>query len=327
MFPAIGREGQEVLRRARVVILGCGALGAGQANLLVRAGIGKLRVLDRDYVEESNLQRQTLFEESDAAQRLPKAVAAEKKLCAINADVEVEGVVTDVRAGNIENFISDANLVLDGCDNFETRYLLNDAAIKLNIPWIYGAVVGSYGVTLTVLPGHTACLACLLPQPPGGLGETCDTAGIIGPAVYWVSSIQVAEAMKVLLGRDADLHGSLLGYDIWTNRIERLQAVRDPACRACGARDFVHLRGESPQITSLCGRNSVQIRHVQAREVDLAALERRLAPLGPVRSNAYLLQCCLEDYEITVFPDGRALIKGTQDPAVARSVYARYVGA
>jgi len=327
LFPPIGREGQEKLRNAQAVILGCGALGTAQATLLARAGCGKLRIVDRDYVEESNLQRQMLFDESDAAQRLPKAVAAQRKLQLINSDVEVEGIVADARGSNIEELIAGSNLILDGCDNFETRFLLNDAAVKHNIPWIYGAVVGSYGVTLTILPGRTACLACALPEPPQGLGETCDTAGVIGPAVSWVASIQVAEALKILLGLEAEMHGKLMDYDIWTNRHQQVCVARNPECRVCGKREFAHLSRKLPGHIALCGRDAVQIHQSWPRQLDLAALKNRLAAFGEVRANAYLLQCRLEQYELTVFPDGRALIKGTQDPAVARSLYARYIGA
>lgn len=327
LFPPIGREGQEKLRNAQVLILGCGALGTAQATLLARAGIGKLRIVDRDYVEESNLHRQMLFDEADAAQRLPKAIAAQRKLGLINSDVKVEGIVTDARGDNVEELIAGANLILDGCDNFETRFLLNDAAVKNGVPWIYGAVVGSYGVTLTVLPGRTACLSCALPDPPQGLGETCDTAGVIGPAVIWVASIQVAEALKVLMELESQLHGMLMDYDIWTNRLQQVHVDRDPACCTCAKREFVHLSGESRSHIVLCGRDSVQIRQNRPRHLDLAALKSRLAAFGEVRANAYLLQCRLEQYELTVFPDGRALIKGTHDLAVARSLYARYISA
>ncbi|MGH9356108.1 MAG: ThiF family adenylyltransferase [Terriglobia bacterium] len=327
LFPPIGREGQAKLRTERALILGCGALGTAQAMLLARAGVGDLRVVDRDYVETSNLQRQAIFDESDAAQRLPKAVAAERKLRLINSDIKVTGIVADAYSGNIEELIAGASLVLDGCDNFETRFLLNDAAVKHNIPWIYGAVVGSYGVTLTVLPGRTACLACALPELPRGLGETCDTAGVIGPAVNWVASMQTAEALKILTGSESCLHGKLMDYDIWTNRFQQVGVARDPACRACGKREFAHLRRRAPAHTSLCGRDAVQIRLGQPRQLDLAALERRLAGFAEVHANAYLLQCRVEQYQLTVFSDGRALIKGTDDPAVARSLYARYISA
>jgi molybdopterin/thiamine biosynthesis adenylyltransferase len=326
LFAPIGPEGQERLCRAKVVIIGCGALGATQASMLARAGVGKLRIIDRDYVEESNLQRQILFDESDAAQRLPKAVAAEQKLRQINTDVQAEGVIADVQATNVEDLIGGFDLILDGTDNFETRFLLNDAAVKHGIPWIYGAVVSSYGITFTILPDHTACLSCLLPSCPVGLQETCDTMGVIGPAVSWVSTLQVSEALKILTGHKENLHGKLLSFDIWQNCFQQLTLSHDPACRTCGMREFHYLEGEAPTHISMCGRNSVQIHQRDSRQLDLAALRERLAQFGPVQWNAYLVQCRLDPYEFTVFQDGRAIIKGTQDHALARSLYARYVG-
>ena len=327
LFPPIGGEGQEKLLRSKAVIVGCGALGTAQANQLARAGVGTLRLLDRDYVEESNLQRQTLFDESDAAESLPKAVAARRKLASINSDVRVEAVVADVDNRNIEGLIAGFDVILDGTDNFETRYLLNDAAVKLGIPWIYAAVVGSYAVTLTVLAGRTACLACVFPDPPRGAHPTCDTVGVIAPAVEWATALQVTEALKILLGRESELHGSLLAADLWKNQFQQVRPHRDAACRACGAHDFVHLREAASSTISLCGRNSVQIHHRESREFDLGVLQSRLRRFGPVRANAYLLKCWLDPYELTVFPDGRAIIRGTQDPAVARGIYAKYLGA
>ncbi len=326
LFAPIGPEGQERLRQAKVVIVGCGALGAAQASMLARAGVGRLRIIDRDYVEESNLQRQFLFDESDAAQRLPKAVAAEQKLRRINTDVQAEGVIADVQAANIEDLTGGFDLILDGTDNFETRFLLNDTAVKHRIPWIYGAVVSSYGITFTILPDHTACLSCLLPSSPVGLQETCDTAGVIGPAVSGVSTIQASEALKILSGHEENLHGKLLSFDIWQNRLQQLTCPRDPACLTCSKRQFRYLEGEAPTHISMCGRNSVQIHQRDSRQLNLAALKERLAQFGPVQGNAYLVQCRLDPYEFTVFQDGRAIIKGTQDPGLARSLYARYVG-
>lgn len=326
LFQPIGAEGQEKLLRARLVIVGCGALGSAQANALVRAGIGALRIVDRDYVEESNLQRQTLFDEADAAENLPKAVAAERKLKRINSDVEVEGIVADADSRRVEELVAGSQVILDGTDNFETRYLLNDVALKLGIPWIYGAVVASYATTLTILPGRTACLACVFPEPPQGMHPTCDTVGVIAPAVAWAAAVQATEALKILLGREEELHGSLLTYDVWENRFQQVKPQFDPRCRACGARDFVHLEGGGPTRVTLCGRNSVQIHQRQPRTLDLAALKTRLAQFGPVRANEYLLKCSLDPYELTVFPDGRAIVKGTQDPSVARGLYAKYIG-
>jgi adenylyltransferase/sulfurtransferase len=326
LFSPIGREGQERLLQSKVVVLGCGALGTAQANALVRAGVGTLRIVDRDFVEETNLQRQVLFDEADARERLPKAVAAERKLRQINSEVRVEGIVADADSRNIEEFLEGFQLVLDATDNFETRYLLNDVAVKMGIPWVYGAVVASYATTLTVLPGRTACLACVFPKAPRGMHETCDTVGVIGPAVSWAAAIQVTEALKILLGREAELHGSLLAYDLWSNRFQQVRLARDSQCRVCVAHEFAYLEQGGPTHISLCGRNSVQIHQTESRALDLAALKARLERFGPVRVNEFLLQCSLDPFELTIFPDGRAIVKGTQDAAVARGLYARYIG-
>jgi molybdopterin-synthase adenylyltransferase len=326
LFQPIGVQGQEKLLGSKVVIIGCGALGTAQADTLVRSGVGRIRLVDRDFVDPSNLQRQALFDEADAAESLPKAVAAERKLKRINSDVAVEGIVADADSRNVEELTSGFDLILDGTDNFETRYLLNDVALKLGIPWIYGAVVGSYGATFSILPGRTACLACVFPESPKGLHPTCDTVGVIGPAVKWVASVQVTESLKILLGREHELHGTVLAYDVWKNQTQRVRPQVNPACRACGRRDFFHLAGKGPTHVTLCGRDSVQIHQRASRALDLAALKSRLEEFGPVRANDFLLKCLLDPYELTVFPDGRAIIKGTQDPAVARSLYAKYVG-
>lgn len=326
LFAPIGVGGQERLLESRAVILGCGALGAAQAQALVRAGVGTLRIVDRDFVEESNLHRQMLFDEADARESLPKAVAAERKLRGINSDVHVEGIVADVDSRNIEDLVKGFQVILDATDNFEARYLLNDVSVKLNIPWVYGAVVASYATTLTILPGRTPCLACLFPKPPEGLHETCDTVGVISPAVSWAAAIQVTETLKLLLGREAELHGSLLAYDVWANRFHQLKPMRDPQCQTCGAREFVHLERRGLTHINLCGRDSIQVLQEEPRALDLAALKTRLEGFGPVRGNEFLLKCELSPYELTVFSDGRAIVKGTQDPAVARSLYAKYIG-
>lgn len=327
LFRPIGPEGQHKLRRSSTVIIGCGALGSASANALVRAGVGRLCVIDRDYVEESNLQRQLLFDESDAAENLPKALAAARHLQRLNSDVEVEGVVADIDAGSIEARVHGFDLILDGTDNFETRYLVNDASVKLGVPWIYAAVVGSYAASLTVIPGRTPCLACVFPSPPQGLQETCDTAGVISPAVAWAAAVQVTESLKFLTGQLEQLHGRLLAYDIWTNSFRELTPAIDPGCRACQKRDLEYLDGARlSRSTVLCGRDSVQIRQAEHRALDLGALRERLKPLGPVRMNEYLLRCQLAPYEITVFADGRAIVKGTSDPAIARRIYAQYIG-
>ncbi len=326
LFAGLGLEGQRRLRASRAVVLGCGALGSFSANALTRAGVGSLLVLDRDYVEASNLQRQMLFDEQDAAESLPKAVAAERHLRRINSDVAVEGRVADVTPENVEDLISGAGVILDGTDNFETRYLLNDACVKLGVPWIYAAAVGSYGATMPVLPGRTACLACVFPEAPAAAGETCDTAGILNSAAAAVAAIQTADALKVLSGALDRVQPRLFSLDVWQNRVQSLDVgPPDPGCPVCGARRFRHLAGERrPQIT-LCGRNSVQI-HERDRQLDFAALRARLEPLGQVRSNEFVLKFFVAAYEMTLFPDGRAIIKGTTDPGLARSLYARYIG-
>jgi adenylyltransferase/sulfurtransferase len=268
-----------------------------------------------------------LFDEADAAQSLPKAVAAERKLKQINSEVHVEGIVADADSRNMEELVAGFQVILDATDNFEARYLVNDVAVKLGIPWIYGAVVGSYAATMTILPGQTPCLACLFPSPPQGLYETCDTAGVIGPAVSWAAAVQVAEALKILVEREQDLHGWLLAFDVWKNQLQQLRPTMNPECRVCTKREFAHLEGPEHSHISLCGRNSVQIHQAESRALDLAVLKERLERFGPVRANDFLLQCVLAPYELTVFQDGRAIIKGTQDPAVARGIYAKYVGA
>ncbi len=325
LFRPIGEEGQRKLLASRAVIVGCGALGTAQANALVRAGVGTLRIVDRDYVEESNLQRQCLFDENDAQANLPKAVAAERKLRQINSDVQTEGVVADATSRNIEDLVRGFDVILDGTDNFEARYLLNDVAVKLEIPWIYGAAVASSAVTMTILPGRGPCLGCVFPDAPAGLHETCDTVGVIGPAAAWTSAIQVTEALKILLGHQQDLHRTLFGFDIWHNRTQQVRPKRDPDCRACGQRVFTHLEKGELFPTTLCGRDAVQIRHRESRNLDLGVLKSHLEHFGNVRANNYLLKFSFDGYEMTVFPDGRAIIKGTQDPAVARGLYAKYI--
>jgi adenylyltransferase/sulfurtransferase len=327
LFPPIGAGGQEKLLESKAMILGCGALGTAQANALARAGVGTLRIVDRDFVEESNLQRQILYDEADARERLPKAIAAARKLKQINSEVKVEGVVEDVDNRNIEKLVSGFQVILDATDNFEARYLLNDVSVKLALPWIYGAVVASYATTMTILPGSTACLACVFPSPPEGAYDTCDTVGVISPAVAWVAAIQVTEALKILLGRHQELHGAMLVYDIWKNQFQEVRPRRDPQCRVCGAKEFAYLNRTGPTHASLCGRDSVQIHTAASRLLDLVELKTRLERFGRVRANEFLLIFSVDAYELTIFPDGRAIVKGTHDPAVARSVYAKYIGA
>lgn len=331
LFDGIGEEGQRRLSGSRVVIIGCGALGAIQAETLARAGVGKIILVDRDFVEESNLQRQIMFEESDALERMPKAVAASHRISRINSDIAAEPVVADVSFENIEEIIAGAQLVMDGTDNFETRYLINDACLKLGIPWVYGAAVGSYGLTMTVVPGESPCLRCVLPDmPEPGAGPTCDTAGVIMPVIAIIGSIQSSEAMKLLTGQRNLLHRSLLRIDVWDFQINRtdLSDFAGHDCPACGKGEFEFLRGAGRQVTTtLCGRNAVQIARTGVGKIDFAQLAERLKASGEVAFNDFLLRFRVEDYDITVFRDARSIIRGTTDPAVARGLYARYIGA
>ncbi len=326
LFPGVGAEGQRRLATARVAIVGCGATGSALASLLARAGVGTLRIIDRDYVEPSNLQRQSLFDENDAAESVPKALAAARKIAAFNSGIVVEPQVADLTPANVASLLANSDLVLDGTDNFETRYLVNDYAVEQGRPWIYAAAVGSYGVTMDVLPGETACLACVFPAPPRGVVETCDTSGILNSAVNLVASVQATEALKLLVGARDRLRRTLLSFDVWTNERSEISTTRPRAdCQTCGEREFIHLEGKGRPHITLCGRNSVQI-HERERPIDFAAMTERLKPHGTVRHNDFVLKFWREDYEMTLFPDGRAIIKGTTDTAVARSLYARYVG-
>lgn len=326
LFPGIGLEGQTRLRDSHVAIIGCGALGTYHAAALARAGVGRLSIFDRDFVESSNLQRQWLFTEEDAAEALPKAAAASRQLARINSGITVDAHARDITAANIEELIGSPNLILDGTDNFETRYLINDYAVSHRIPWIYGAAVGSYGLTLPVLPDETACLRCLYRDPPSGAQPTCDTAGVLGSLTTLIGALQVSAAMKILVGQAAELYKGLTTVDVWSGRIRQLNPPpRDPSCPCCGPepnREF--LAGDRRTPVSLCGRNAVQI-HLR-NSLDLSELASRLAPLAPVKANEFALRFFPDTYEITVFPDGRAIIKGTQDIPTARSLYARYIG-
>jgi len=325
LFQEIGREGQKKLAQARVVVVGCGATGSVLASLLARAGVGTLRILDRDYVEPSNLQRQALFDEEDARESVPKAIAAARQIAHFNSQIVVEPQVADLIPANADSLLGGCDLILDGTDNFETRYLINDYAVKNSVVWIYAAAVASYAVTMNILPGETACLACIFPEPPHGTVETCETAGILNSAVNLVASLAATEALKFLVGARARMRRTLLSWDVWTNERAELAAIHPRAgCRTCEG-DFVHLAGEGRPHITMCGRNSVQI-HERQRPVDFAELSARLEPHGNVRHNEFVLKFWHEPYEMTLFPDGRAIIKGTTDTAIARSLYARFVG-
>jgi bacteriocin biosynthesis cyclodehydratase domain-containing protein len=342
LFAPIGEAGQQLLLNSKAVLVGCGATGTAVANLLIRAGLGTLRIIDRDFVEPSNLQRQTLFEESDAQENLPKAIAAEKRLKTINSEARIDPIVADLTPKNARDLLANFPLILDGTDNFETRLLINDAAIALNIPWIYAAAVASTAVTMTIVPGETACLACLLETGESASevaaesgadnnvaqqnDATCDTAGILSAAVNAITAIQSTEAIKLLIGQRQALHQRLISLDIWTNETHAIKVARNKACRACVQKNFRYLEGAAQPHITLCGRDSVQI-HERHRNLDLPALHQALTKTATeVRSNAHLLRFQINSYQVTVFPDGRAIIKGTSDPSIARTLYARYIG-
>jgi adenylyltransferase/sulfurtransferase len=326
LFHGIGAEGQKRIAAARAVIVGCGATGSALAALLARAGVGYLRILDRDYVEPSNLQRQGLFTENDALEALPKAIAAQRAIATFNREICVEGLVEDLTPGNADTLLSEVDLILDGTDNFETRYLINDFAVKHGVPWIYTAAVGSYGVAMNILPGESPCLACVFPDSPTGIVETCDTSGILNTAVNEMASVSATEALKYFVGAREKLRRTLLSVDLWSNeRSEIRTGAPRPDCRCCGEHDFIHLSGEGRPHITLCGRNSVQI-HERHRPINFNEIETRLRPHGQVRHNEFALRFFHDPYEMTLFPDGRAIIKGTTDTGVARSLYARFVG-
>src|SRR5580693_2909159 len=326
LFAGIGETGQEALLGSHAAIAGCGALGSFHAAALARAGVGRLTIVDRDYVEASNLHRQWLFEEADAAEGLPKAVAAERRIARMNSSIKARGVVADLTASNVQELLGDADVILDGTDNFETRYLINDFAVSRGTPWIYGAAVGSYGLAMPVIPDRTACLRCVYPDPPAGSQPTCETAGVLNAIVSAVASIQVADALKILCGCASQVQPRITTIDLWYGGIRQIDGpARDPECPTCGRREFSYLAERRRPPVTLCGRNAVQV-HERERPIDLAELQSRLAPLGEVRANEFALRFQVDAYELTVFPDGRAIVKGTSDEGIARSLYARYVG-
>ena len=343
LWPQIGIEGQKKLKAAKVLLVGCGALGTVLANLLARAGVGHLTIVDRDFIEISNLQRQILFDHDDIEQNLPKAVAAQKKIARINPEVTVEAVVADVNHTNIESYAAGKDLLLDGTDNFETRFLINDVSVKHHIPWIYGAVISAMGLAMTILPDETPCLRCIFETiPPPGMNPTCDTAGVLGPTVSVVSSWQALEAMKLLTGNRRDLSPFLFSFDMWDNRWQQLKVAKAKAiadCPCCKHRNYEFLSGKfASSTTSLCGRNAVQISRSGGGAGDKVEFERIAANLrnvGKATFNKFMLKCPIaegegerrKEYELTLFADGRAIIKGTNESAVARTIYSKYVGA
>lgn len=334
--PGIGKAGQQRILDSRVTLCGVGALGTVLANTLVRAGVGFVRVVDRDFVEPSNLQRQVLFDESDVTNNLPKAEAAATKLRQINSSVQIESVVADINRTNVEDLCRDADLILDGTDNFEVRYLINDVAVKQGKPWVYGGAVGSEGMTMTIVPGETPCLRCVFEASPGpGEVGTCETAGVLAPIVTIIASFQAAEALKLLAGKKEAINRELFVLNIWENTSRRVKiaplAGRKGQCPCCAKKQFEWLEGEhGTQTTTLCGRNAVQVTQRRSGKLDFAELAKQLEASGTVSSNRFLLKFQVTDaaepYEFTVFPDGRAIIKGTDDTDRARTLYAKYIG-
>lgn len=330
-FGGIGKAGQERIVNSRVTICGCGALGTVLANALVRAGVGFVRIVDRDFVEVSNLQRQVLFDESDVIGNLPKSEAAAKKLREINSMVTIEPVVTDIDRTNIIELCKDVDVILDGTDNFEVRYLINDASVSLNKPWVYGGCIGSHGQSMTIIPGETPCLRCVFEAAPGpGEVGTCETAGVLGPIVNVVASYQAAEALKLLAGKKDAISRELLHIDMWENvnrRIKIAPLVNKVNCPCCKQKKFEWLEGaHGTQTTSLCGRNAVQVSHRVSGRLSFEDLSKQLTASGTVSFNKFLLKAQIGEYEFTVFPDGRAIIKGTDDCEKARTLYAKYIG-
>ncbi|MHB1034298.1 MAG: ThiF family adenylyltransferase [Pirellulales bacterium] len=330
-YPPLGEAGQRRLAAGRALVCGCGALGSVLASTLARAGVGFLRIVDRDFVELNNLQRQVLFDEHDVAADLPKAVAAANKLRKINSEIEIEPIVADVNHANILALCQGVDVIVDGTDNFETRFLVNDVAVRENLPWVYGGCVGAEGQTMTILPGETPCLRCLVQEsPPPGTLPTCDTAGILGPIVGVIASIQACEALKILSGNRQAVSRVLSVIELWDNRIRQVQvaSLREAVdCPTCRRREFPWLTGErGSRAAVLCGRNAVQLSPPSGQSLSLDELARKLEGVGQIHRNPFLLRLTVDDYVVTVFADGRAIIGGTDDPPVARTVYAKYIG-
>jgi adenylyltransferase/sulfurtransferase len=326
IFPEIGKAGQKTLQNSSVVVVGCGALGTVAATALTRAGVGRIRLIDRDFIEYHNLQRQILFDEDDVRRQLPKAIAAQQHLAAINSTIEIEGIVADVNYRNVERLIDGVDVIVDGLDNLETRYLLNDASLKHRIPWVYGAAVSSCGMMMAVIPARTPCVRCLFPLlPPAGESATCDTAGVVNAAPMVVGALQATETMKILLGKGTL---GLVAVDVWTGAFSRLEVAPGPSseCPACrGEYEFLSARF-GVKTTSLCGQNAVQVMDSGEASLSFDELARRFAPLGDVDYNEFMLRFVVDGYEIVVFPDARAIVKGTGDESIARSLYAKYIG-
>jgi len=330
LLSEIGKDGQEKLLSSAIAVIGCGALGTVIANSLVRAGVGRVKIVDRDYIELNNLQRQVLFDEEDIAKGLPKAIAAAEKLRKVNSQVEIEPVMADVNPDNVEEIIADVDLVLDGTDNFETRFLINDACVKHDIPWICGAVIGTWGMTMSIIPHQTLCFRCFLSKMPApGTTPTCDTVGVLGSAVNIVASLEVTEAIKLLIGKKEELHGKLFFVDVWAGTWEHVEVTKAPSpCPTCDLGHFEFLEAKrGSHITTLCGREAVQVSVREGARVSFLQLASRLKPVGEVTFNEYMLRFKVSPYELTVFPDGRTIVKGTTDEALARTLHAKYIGA
>ena len=327
LFQGIGEEGQRRLANSFVVIIGCGALGTIIATSLVRAGVGKVKIADRDFIEYHNLQRQVLFDEDDIKNGLPKAIAAEQHLKRVNSSVEVEGIVTDVNFTNVERLTTGADLILDGLDNFETRLLINDVSLKHGIPWVYGGAISSSGMTMNIIPGETACFRCFCSTAPAaGVVPTCDTAGVISPAPFIIGSLQTTEAMKILTGAKEEINRSLILIDVWAGSFNRVEVVPRPDCPACLGR-YESLEGKfRVRITSLCGQNAVQVLNPEVERLSFKELEARLKAVGEVTYNQFMLRFTVDGHEMVVFPDGRAIVKNTTDESIARGLYAKYIG-
>ncbi|MHC4267320.1 MAG: ThiF family adenylyltransferase [Planctomycetota bacterium] len=331
LFPCIGKERQKMLMDSSVVVVGCGALGTVSSSYLARAGIGNLRIIDRDFIEESNLQRQILFDEDDIASNIPKAVAAQRKLQKINTKINIEGIVTDINYSNIEELIKGVDIIIDGTDNFETRFLINDFSVKNNIPWIYGACIASRGMSMNIIPSKTPCLRCVFETMPQiGSFPTCDTAGVIGPIAGIIASFQVAEAIKIITKDYASINKTLFEIDVWNNKFKRIDVStlkEMNSCPTCKMHNYKFLEAEDGAMVSfLCGKNAVQIMARNTGNLDLAQLAKRLGTLTDVSHNAFMLKFKVKNNGFTVFPDGRAIITGTDDASIARNLYSKYLG-
>jgi len=325
-FPGIGEEGQRKLSNSYAVIIGCGALGTIIATSLVRAGVGKVRIIDRDFIEYHNLQRQVIFDEDDIKNQLPKAIAAERHLKRVNSSVEIEGIVADVNYTNIEGFVRDADIILDGLDNFETRLLINDVSLKHKIPWVYGGAISSFGMTMTIIPHETPCFRCFSPNPTRrGIIQTCDTAGVISPAPFIIGSLQTAEAMKILVG-SGDINREAITIDVWKGTFHHIKITPRRDCPTCQGR-YEFLEGKFGEGTAvLCGQNAVQVLNPKIERLSFKELAAHLKPVGEVSYNEFMLRFTVDTHEMVIFPDGRAIVKNTTDKSLARGLYAKYIG-